>query len=848
VSNSNIDIAVKWTQTGEQIAKDSATAIEKIGATADGASPKLKGLTDQIGKAGSTSKEAGGIFHGAGIQLSTFASGFAIGSLIEKATEKILGFAEQSFEAGERLKALSAKTGIGTTALQQLQYIAAETGSTLEDLTQASFMLGSRLNEGDAAVVKGVERLGLNLEALKSQTPEEQLFTVVRALGEVQSQTERNAIGVEIFGRSFSTIAQTVGANWDKLKEHAVIVSGVYITALTKAKDSWSAWMTNAGSAVTAGMAAAWLQLKSGMTGLIDTTDLLDKSTAHTADTVKEATDFHLHYIGALTEEQYFAQMLVKAAGDQIVAAGRLGISDKDLLATLKEKGYWYATNVNVIGLARKAMEDQADATKKANDEEQKRKDAIFDLNSSLTDLSEDEQYYYLSLLQSGKGEHDIQTAYKLTGQQIRELVTWKKTLSDADDQVAKEEAAFVRAQIKLEDDSVTAAVEAADKKQQIWTDLYGDLLDMQVAHDEHIKQKQDDADKAAEEAHKRFVDAVVTEGDRLLWGLTHGWDAFKSAALGVFEDIAAAFEHQLVSRMVASFLTGTNQMGGMFAGFKSLISGGGGAAAGAAGSAGAGAAAAGSTGAGSVVPWTAGGGGGGGAAIGAGLAAALPFIALAGPGLAVLLAVKLAHDGRDVVKNFAGLFGGFDNEQKYLDMLPNGDELWAAQSNVNPRDQDAAAGIVGQIWQEFVDAGIIGSVQLSDGSVYQSIRGGPAAGQLLNRISGPTQVAGGGDPNAIIDPGTGQAPLSFAEGTGGEYVDFGAGTLAVLHRKERVMTEAEAGGAAISFGDIHIHGASGEAGGYAAARAFRDQIQAMFARGEIQVPARAVRATVGAG
>jgi hypothetical protein len=62
----------------------------------------------------------------------------------------------------------------------------------------------------------------------------------------------------------------------------------------------------------------------------------------------------------------------------------------------------------------------------------------------------------------------------------------------------------------------------------------------------------------------------------------------------------------------------------------------------------------------------------------------------------------------------------------------------------------------------------------------------------------GVGDIIPGTDPGDIInDPSyddywRNRNPYSFASGTGGNYVDFGAGSPAILHGRERVMTEAE--------------------------------------------------------
>lgn len=66
-----------------------------------------------------------------------------------------------------------------------------------------------------------------------------------------------------------------------------------------------------------------------------------------------------------------------------------------------------------------------------------------------------------------------------------------------------------------------------------------------------------------------------------------------------------------------------------------------------------------------------------------------------------------------------------------------------------------------------------------------------------------------GGTPGAGAQGG-GSKLQGFAEGTGGRFLDFGAGTHVILHGRERVMTEAEAGAPVTVQVSIDLRGAVG--------------------------------------
>jgi hypothetical protein len=52
---------------------------------------------------------------------------------------------------------------------------------------------------------------------------------------------------------------------------------------------------------------------------------------------------------------------------------------------------------------------------------------------------------------------------------------------------------------------------------------------------------------------------------------------------------------------------------------------------------------------------------------------------------------------------------------------------------------------------------------------------------------------------------GAGGSLPGFAGGTKGQYLDFGKGTLAMLHGKERVVTEAEGRASAVGNRSVYV-------------------------------------------
>src|SRR5205085_8293171 len=116
---------------------------------------------------------------------------------------------------------LGNKTGLSTTAIQRMQFVAHQTGTELDAFTDAAFKLGINLANGEGGVAGAARELGLSLGELQRMDPSRQFETIVAALGKMHSETERNRIGVELFGRKFANIAGAVGDGLDDMARQA---------------------------------------------------------------------------------------------------------------------------------------------------------------------------------------------------------------------------------------------------------------------------------------------------------------------------------------------------------------------------------------------------------------------------------------------------------------------------------------------------------------------------------------------------------------------------------------------------------------------------------------------------
>jgi hypothetical protein len=253
--------------SADTIAREAETAsgaLEEIGTAASGSlggqhdlsqavdetSQDLSEYAEAAGEAGKATKDASHWTDGFTEAATKFAAGFTIASLVEKAASAILDFGRQAVEGAGALVEMSAKTGTSIGQIQEFAFVADQTGTSVEAFAKASYNLGIAVAEGTGQARDAFADLGLSLQDLQQLEPEAMWDEVITALGDVESATERNRIGEEIFGRTWAEIAPAVAEGYKTIAKEATIAGDDQVKALERATGAWDAWKTNAISSI----------------------------------------------------------------------------------------------------------------------------------------------------------------------------------------------------------------------------------------------------------------------------------------------------------------------------------------------------------------------------------------------------------------------------------------------------------------------------------------------------------------------------------------------------------------------------------------------------------------------
>lgn len=107
--------------------------------------------------------------------------------------------------AGDALDKMSGRTGVSVEALSELTYAAGQSGTSIESIEKAIKRMQVGIldaDKGTGTLSESLGQLGVDLNSLKQQTPEEQFLTLSRAVANVEDPTMRAALAQKVFGRA----------------------------------------------------------------------------------------------------------------------------------------------------------------------------------------------------------------------------------------------------------------------------------------------------------------------------------------------------------------------------------------------------------------------------------------------------------------------------------------------------------------------------------------------------------------------------------------------------------------------------------------------------------------------
>lgn len=113
----------------------------------------------------------------------------------------IVAYGKRVLDFADNLSNLSAKTGISASGLQRLDLAFQQSGVSLNTVTTAAAQLAARVISGDKSALAALSKLGLSADALKRMSMEQMFITVGDAVGRLGNKAEQIYASKTLFGK-----------------------------------------------------------------------------------------------------------------------------------------------------------------------------------------------------------------------------------------------------------------------------------------------------------------------------------------------------------------------------------------------------------------------------------------------------------------------------------------------------------------------------------------------------------------------------------------------------------------------------------------------------------------------
>lgn len=196
---------------------DEATGADKAG--------------DETEEAGKQAKESEGNWKGLGdtvaaVGAAMAAAAAAAAAAIVSAGKALADFAVSGAAYADDLLTMSTVTGMSTEKLQELQYAADLVDVSVDTITgsmKKNLASMSKAAKGNEATAAAYEKLGVAVTDANGNLRDDETvyWELINALGQVEDETQRDVLAMELLGKSASDLNPLIEAGADKMAELA---------------------------------------------------------------------------------------------------------------------------------------------------------------------------------------------------------------------------------------------------------------------------------------------------------------------------------------------------------------------------------------------------------------------------------------------------------------------------------------------------------------------------------------------------------------------------------------------------------------------------------------------------
>lgn len=134
----------------------------------------------------------------------------------------MIAMASKTAETADFIDKLSERTGVNREELQRWKYAAEQSGADVSNFEVGIKKLSSAMDGakgGAKGSIEAFNTLGISMQEVKTKSPSEMLDTVMKKLADMPDSAERNVLGNQLLGKSYSDMLPLLNAGSKGIEE-----------------------------------------------------------------------------------------------------------------------------------------------------------------------------------------------------------------------------------------------------------------------------------------------------------------------------------------------------------------------------------------------------------------------------------------------------------------------------------------------------------------------------------------------------------------------------------------------------------------------------------------------------
>ena len=228
--------------------------LDKFGKTADKTDENVEELTEEIDESADVAEDAGSKFDNLGGAMEVIggaiaAATLAITAAAGAAVAAMVDMSKEAAQYADDMATMSTQTGLSTDTLQAYSYAAELVDVSLDTLTGSmakQIKSMSSAAQGSKTAVEAYEKLGVSVTDANGnmRDGETVYWEVIDALGQIENETERDALAMQLLGKSAQALnplitlgADALGELMDEAKAAGAVLSEDALNSLLEVSD-----------------------------------------------------------------------------------------------------------------------------------------------------------------------------------------------------------------------------------------------------------------------------------------------------------------------------------------------------------------------------------------------------------------------------------------------------------------------------------------------------------------------------------------------------------------------------------------------------------------------------------